>query len=149
MSRPAAIAGTFADVKIIRTRSVMQVVVEIPIEQADAALAALGGVPQPGSERPVAIARIDPAATRPAPDQDRANWAALPAAKQAGIRCGDVRFQKWIGAESEDAAAALLRQRLGIQSRSELATAEHQRRWAAVDRDYRAWLETQGREQYL
>ncbi len=40
MSKPAAIDGRFADFKLIKTRSVCQLVVEVDITRADDALAA-------------------------------------------------------------------------------------------------------------
>lgn len=51
-----AILATFADCKIIRTRSCIQIICEVPIEDADEALRMLGGIPQPGTERWVGIA---------------------------------------------------------------------------------------------
>lgn len=40
--------------------------------------------------------------------------------QQAGMLCRTQSFQWWLGVNSEDAAAALLAERCGIQSRSEL-----------------------------
>jgi hypothetical protein len=37
-----------------------------------------------------------------------------------GIRCGEERFQKWLGVESADAAAVEVRRLLDIRSRSEI-----------------------------
>lgn len=51
----AAFTGSYSNIKLIRSRSVMQIIVEVPIEQAEAVIAAFG-VPQPGHERPVAVA---------------------------------------------------------------------------------------------
>jgi hypothetical protein len=45
--QPAATQGTFSDFRLIKGRKVCQIVIEVPIEQADQALAALGGLPQP------------------------------------------------------------------------------------------------------
>lgn len=59
MTSPAAIFGSLADFKLVKTRSVVQFIVEVPIEQADVALATLGGIPLPGVERPVALARLN------------------------------------------------------------------------------------------
>ena len=59
MDAPAAIKGCFADFKIIKTRKLAQLIIEIPIEQADAALATLGGIPRSDSERWIALARLD------------------------------------------------------------------------------------------
>lgn len=53
-----AIAAVFADAKSIKTRSVYQLIFEIDIAQADAALQYLGGIPQPGNERWAVIARL-------------------------------------------------------------------------------------------
>jgi hypothetical protein len=83
----AAIKGCFSDFKLIRTRSVCQIVIEVPLEQADAALAALGGLPRPEQERWIALARIDlnavkkqEAANTVSPSQD---FPAAQAAKDA------------------------------------------------------------------
>lgn len=64
----AVIAGSFADYRLVKSRSVLQVIVEIPIEQQGAAFAALG-YPLPGTEIPVAVARMnsDPTRHLPAP----------------------------------------------------------------------------------
>lgn len=59
MAAPAAIQATFADFKIIRGRKIAQIICEIPLEQADAALSVLGGIPNPATEAWVAIARLD------------------------------------------------------------------------------------------
>jgi hypothetical protein len=161
--KPAAIAGSFADVKFVRTRSVMQIVVEIPIEHADAALAALGGVPQPGAERPVAVARLDANATVAQPPDSGAGanpspaatvapqvWAEMKPSKQAGIRCNDVRFQRWLGAMTVGHAADIVRGKCCIDSRGELDRDEKAaREWRAMDGEYRAWIETEGREDFL
>jgi len=43
-----------------------------------------------------------------------------PLSQWVGIRCGEERFQKWLGVESADAAAAEVRRRLQIDSRAEI-----------------------------
>jgi hypothetical protein len=60
---PAAIQASFADFRLIKGRKQAQIILEIPIEGADAALAALGGIPQPQSDRWVAVARLNGAST--------------------------------------------------------------------------------------
>jgi hypothetical protein len=47
---PAAVKATFSDFRLIKGRKQAQLVLEIPIEEADRALAALGGIPQPQSD---------------------------------------------------------------------------------------------------
>lgn len=49
------ICASFSDFKLIKGRKVCQLVCEVPLEQADAALAALGGLPNPHAERWVGI----------------------------------------------------------------------------------------------
>ena len=97
---PAAIKGTLSDFKLVKTRKLAQLVIEIPIEEADAALAALGGVPRPDAERWVAIARLDPSAVErpagPAPEKERRAFCDLPMSQQAALKCGDADFSKWV-----------------------------------------------------
>lgn len=113
----AAIAGSFADAKLIKSRSVLQLHIEIAIEQADAALAALGGIPQPGKEKPVAVALLNPdsvlsgpspasPAAAPTPEQpqapakDRRTAGAASSqdrvVQRCAILCGDPGFQNWL-----------------------------------------------------
>jgi hypothetical protein len=128
---PAAFSGTYSDLKLVKTRSVAVVHIEIPIEQATAFVAAFG-MPLPGSERPVALALLKPVATEP-PANDRKSWSAMPRAQRAGILCGDTRFQVWatdraqaeINPETwpgdpKESAAMYIRWRCGVKSRSEL-----------------------------
>lgn len=49
------ICASFSDFKLIKGRKVCQLVCEVPLEQADAALIALGGLPNPHAERWVGI----------------------------------------------------------------------------------------------
>ena len=107
MTDHAIIAGSFSDFKLIKTRATAQLIIEIPIEQADEALERLGGVPQSGKEKPVAIARLGPGAAR-VPSQpsekpasggdgsrsDRPKGGRR--AREAGILCGDARFRKFL-----------------------------------------------------
>lgn len=57
MTTTAVIDGTYSDFKIVKTRSVFQMVIEGPIERAAEAVA-MFGVPQPGQEIHVAVARL-------------------------------------------------------------------------------------------
>lgn len=54
----AAFRAVFADWKVIKTRATVQLVFEIPIEQADQAYQALGGMPIAASEVWCGIARL-------------------------------------------------------------------------------------------
>lgn len=137
----AAISGSFADFKLIKSRSVAQLIIEIPIEQTDAALLALGGVPQPATERPVAIARlVERPEAKPDPRERYAQSdEGTQAVTRAALLCSEQDFQRWIiptgkpvltkGMDHEairraiaEAAADELRNRIDVRSRKELAT---------------------------
>lgn len=146
---PAAFAGSYADIKLVKTRSVFQVVVELPIEQYQPFVAAFGG-PLPGSERPVALALLNTSpgnrfdndeqastgqlsAEAGKADKPKVPWIKMPRAQRAGILCNDPRFQTWATDRMElemkpDAwpdnavacAASYIRWRCGVKSRAEL-----------------------------
>ena len=59
MSEPAAFTATYADIKTIKTRQVVQIVFEVPIEAAGHAYNVLGGWPDFASERWFVIARME------------------------------------------------------------------------------------------
>ena len=56
----AAIQGNYSDLKTVKTRSVAQMIIEVPIEQGEE-IVRIFGFPRPGQEIPVAIARLAPA----------------------------------------------------------------------------------------
>lgn len=57
MTDKAVIQGSYADLKFLKTRSICQLIIELPIEKAQEAIDAFG-VPNYGEEVPVAIARL-------------------------------------------------------------------------------------------
>jgi hypothetical protein len=131
MNAPAAIQGTFSDFRTVKGRKVAQLVIEVPVEQADAALQALGGVPQPHDPKWVAVARLDPkAASKPAEPKERKAWADLPPSQQAAIRCGERDFQKFDPADT-------VRMFCLVKSRRDLDT-DHRARmlWFGLDTEY-------------
>ena len=96
MTDHAIIAGSFSDFRIIKTRSTAQLIIEIPIEHADEALERLGGVPQSGKEKPVAVARLNlDVAREPAPQAPEKPKGGR-RAREAGIACGEGAFAKYL-----------------------------------------------------
>lgn len=165
----SAVAGVFTAFTTVNSRSVARIVVEVPIEQADAALAALGGFPKPAESRWVGIAPLvaEPAATVPAPAQeppaaekvtrlhDRQPWSALSRAQQSGIRCGDPDFQAfirdryptWEDCDGPRRAADVVRHLCNVISRAELdGSAIAGERWDRLDAEYRDWQRQQQTE---
>ena len=148
-------------------------ILEVPIEQADAALAALGGVPQPASERWVGIALIGeqpdaagaPKPSEPAgpkfiyrPDErpgldltetakPKRSFSGLSPTVQAGIRCEDSEFMQFLveqrGCVRED-VAGYVRGYCGVTSRADL---DKQliagKKWRELEAEYQAWRLTQ------
>lgn len=108
MTDACAISGTYSDLKFIKTRSVAQVVVEIPIEQAGA-FVEMFGAPCPGKEVPVALARLNKAeqtSQPPAPmtppleraekERTKKNFSDLPLSQQCALTCADARFREFL-----------------------------------------------------
>ena len=101
----AVISGSFADYRLVKSRSVLQLVIEIAVEQQESAFRALG-YPMPGTEIPVAVARLT---ASPQPERmglgtasntdtspkQRRPFHTLPLSQQAALLCNDVAFQNW------------------------------------------------------
>ena len=120
----SAFQATYSDWRLVRSRKVVQIVLEVPLEAADQAYAVLGGMPNPGSETWVGVARINPAhtraeeppespgaaregaresvrATEPAPDVGRParakrKFEEMPPAAQAGMLCNEESFRRYL-----------------------------------------------------
>ena len=116
-----AIQGTYADFKIIKTRNIAQFIIEVPLEQANDAIA-LFGLPDPHIEKWVAVAMLQ---------QNLLNRdeSANKAIQIAGMLCNDPRFGEYLKTELgipdvdpmvPDTIANGLRAILGIQSRTEM-----------------------------
>lgn len=81
---------------------------------------------------------------------ERRSWGDLPPAQQAGIRCAEPAFWRFLNETSSEAdvidnadkAATYVRLICGIESRAEL-TGDHRARliWRDLDSKYRAWME--------
>ena len=138
----AAITGSFCDYKFVKTRGVLQIIVEISVEQQAQAFQALG-YPMPGTEIPVAIARLTDetflgrrraSETIPIPPDFKVEAAlAPPDAKQQAMQkartraimlCKDPAFQKWLGTDELMAARYVQTYCCEGESRSLIATDE-------------------------
>lgn len=149
-----AVLATFSDAKTIKTRSVLQIVLEIPIEQADEAVRLLGGFPQPASERWVEVVLHEHASkptSAPAKPKDKTpeKWADMKPSKQAGIRCNEPEFWNYLNTtldytiSSSEHCAVVVRKVCKVASRSEFDTqALARQRWAMVESGYDAFKQT-------
>lgn len=160
-----AFKAAYSDWKLIKTRGVVQVVMEVPLAEADAAYGVLGGMPnaanevwfgiaainpQAEKEKPKAPPIVSPAKLQPETDKPSAgakrDWRDLQPAQQAGIRCDEPVFEAFLKEtrpddwhESRDAAACV-RLICGVESRAELGT-KHAARviWHQLDEQFQAW----------
>lgn len=151
-----AFKATYSDWKLIKTRGVVQIVMEVPLADAHAAYEVLGGMPDYSSEVWFAIAplKVSPAAKEPAatpevaqpPLPAKRNWLDLPPSQQAGIRCDDPIFAAFLKEqrpddwhESPDPVDCVYLI-CGITSRSELGTQHASRMiWKALDDQFQVW----------
>lgn len=137
-----AISATFADFKLIKGRKVAQLVLEVPIEQANAALAALGGVPRSDAPQWVGVAPLDAEAAQKPAEKPKGGKLA----QRAGILCGERAFWQFIyekhgyGANSQDTAAWWVRSKCQVSSRSKL---DHDvvagKTFERIEAQYRNW----------
>jgi len=157
--KPFAIRATFADMKIVKTRQVVQLILELPLSDFDAAYEVLGGLPNPAIERWFAIAPIKPMKevmrtetidARPEPENPPArakrDWRDLPPSQQAGMRCEEAAFVHFLREvrpddwhETQDTADCV-RLICGVESRAELNSSQKARIiWHQLDEQYQAW----------
>lgn len=117
----AAIKATFSDFRVVKTRGVCQLILEVPLEAADAALITLGGLPRPDQERWVGVARLGHSeAGVVVPERYRQAFHELPMSQQAAIKCDDARFQKYMRAEDGADCAHRVREACGVASRADI-----------------------------
>lgn len=130
-SNRAAISGVFADYRLVKTRGVLQLIVEVPVERQEQAFEALG-FPVPGTDIHVALARLMAPAARSSEEapvsarseQGRHRYATATERQQALIRCcayaKDPRFRSYLHVETEAGAVDAIRHACGIESRKEI-----------------------------
>lgn len=142
MSEKAVFQGSYADLKFIKGRKVAQVVIEIPIERADAFVKTFGA-PQPAAEVPVAIARLVPEAEAKAkePTKEKQDFSEYSPSQRAGMLCKTVAFQKFMNAADEAAAAEALRLSCKVSSRSRLDVLPGAKKdFEKIEANYSDWL---------
>lgn len=149
MSTAAAFRATYADWKLIKTRSVVQIVFEVPLEAADHAYRVVGGMPNPASETWFGIAKLKPeeeterprsSDTIPSPQASGAK----PPGQVAGYLCTLPAFWKFINeeyqhvrADSADSAAQAIRIICSVKSRADLTNDNYA--WRDLRERFRIW----------
>jgi hypothetical protein len=151
MPDKAAIAGTYSDFKIIRSRKVAQLIIEVPIEQAQALITALG-LPNPAEETWVAVARLKPQTPAkeetPSTASVRAHrpFPELPYPQQAALRCNDLSFRDFLRhrqfgeVRDADAAARIVRSYCEVDSRADIKPGtKAEKLWLRLNTEYTFW----------
>ena len=154
MTDQAVISGSYADFKIIKSRGVAQIVIEVPIEQAERAIAAFG-LPVGGSEIHVAVARLAIGGSetghhaQDASERARAIYQASSPGEQARARsillCRDPDFQAWAQATDEAEAATFIRRNCRVNTRAAFATNPTAlEKFLLLEREYKASIRFPG-----
>ena len=142
MREPSAFQACFSDFKLIKSRKVAQFLLEVPLEGADSALAALGGLPRPDAEIWVGVARLTekPSHESPMPSKEHRKFRELPFPQQAALRCNDPAFRKFIKVNNAEEAAIWVREHCGVTSRSQIdPCAASGSRWHDLNLEFEAW----------
>ena len=142
MTDRAVISATFSEWKMVKTRKTLQLVFEVPLEKQAEVLRVLG-TPMPDKEHWCAIA---PLVEKPKASEAREHksWGELSPTQQAGIRCGDIDFRRWVHTRAnccvqptETEVARWVRSMCGVESRSELNSNEGAAAtWRRIDADF-------------
>lgn len=142
----AVIKGEYADYRRVKGRKVLQLIIEVPLEEAPRVHAALGE-PNPGESTWVAVALINLSKSALNGVEDMQPKRKL--SQQAGILCNDSLFQAYLSNElnrycgtAED-AACLVRELCDVESRSEFDRDDKAAaRWRNLKSDFEAWRMT-------
>jgi hypothetical protein len=148
MSDAAAFKATYSDFRLVRSRKVVQLVFEVPLEKSADALACLGGMPNPAAETWCAIARLDlDKAEQFVPEIARPNKLA----QLIGIRCNDKMFWQFLmnryrvifstnAHKSSEIAAEFVRDFCKVESRADIqGNPEAALRWDLLESSFICW----------
>lgn len=115
MSDPTVFRACYADWQLIRSRSVVKISVEIPIEQEGYAYQVLGGMPDPSKSVWLGIARLE---TAPVKIQNKPRSFG----QEAGKMCESIEFQTFLRSQFDVMVqfADFVRKHCGVGSRSEI-----------------------------
>jgi len=140
MPEAAVIKGSYADYRRVKGRKTLQLVIEVPLEQAPLVHEAFGE-PLPDGSTWVAVALLD---SSKAPEQPAKTDHHL--SRQAAMCCNDKMFQVCLSelydthCFNSDQAADIVRQECLVDSRAEFDTnPEAAARWRNLHASYEAW----------
>ena len=118
--RPAAIKATFSDFRIVKTRKLAQLIFETPIENADEALAILGGLPRSDKEAWCGIARLGVEQPPVKAVAQHRPFHELPFSTQCALKSDDPAFALYMDADPGSDCAESIRYACGVTSRADI-----------------------------
>lgn len=143
----AVIRGCYADYRRVKGRKVLQIIIEVPLEEAPRVHEAFGE-PTPDGSTWVAVALLQPETSRVVEQTDKHRLS-----RQAAMLCDDPRFRAFLNEYSgcDDAninacagpagSAAMVRLLCGVDSRAEFDTnPEAAQKWRNLKASFEAWL---------
>jgi hypothetical protein len=155
MTDLAAFRAVYADWKLVKTRGVVQVVFELPLEASGQAYDVLGGMPNPGTSVWCGIARLEVTKEEAnnKPTQGKAAVSVVdpptrpPAslARQIGFLCNTPKFQEFLrqrgyAVQTEEEAAATIRSICNVKTRRDiLPNTEAAVAWEYLKSKFLAW----------
>lgn len=92
MTETLGISATYSGFKLVTSRSVVQIILEAPIERAQSITDILG-FPNPGEEKWVAVALLDMKKVEAPEEKPKRSQSPV---QQAGMLCNQEGFQEWI-----------------------------------------------------
>ena len=143
----AAIKGDYVDLRFVKGRKVLQIVVECPIEAGPSVVQAFG-TPNPETNIPVALARLNEE-PKPEPVKERRSFDELRPSQQAGMLCQQGDFRTFLAERSGcthfktldiDMAADDVREHCEVHSRADLDTNPTAAGlWQSLRAEFEAW----------
>lgn len=146
----------YADFKNVKTRSAVQFIFEVPVEQANHIIQMIG-MPNPAEPQWFGIAKLNsghasqqtaPGGAPTPPPVPSQKWGELSYVRKAGIRSTNAVFWDFIQVENEQDAAEFIRQRCKVSSRSEIdGNPDAMAAFDFLDKEFQGYLEQVKEEQ--
>jgi hypothetical protein len=134
MTEHCIIKADFADFRRVKGRKVMQLFLEIPLEEAEAALRVLGH-PRVGESTWCAIALLNSEAVKAEGQAEqreaapKKSWSELKRSQQAYLLTHDPSFGAYFGADGATRCDTKLKDHFRIEHKSELDDPKNRARW--------------------
>ena len=135
------IQGTYSDYKIVKTRNVAQIIIEIPLETADT-FCHMFGMPKPSHEKMVAVAMLNEQTVGQNKNVVYAIQKCALLCKEPifGIFLQETKNMQEIILSDEKSIVGALRTVLGIKSRTEFHNPIILKSWNNLLNEYENWL---------